>query len=61
MIIPIDVICLPAITTSLIDAGIVKFNRNVSHCSKMLSLVIGTLIILLVVPAWNMALIGEES
>ena len=61
IIIPIVVICVPTTTTSLIDVGIVKFNSNASHCSKILSLVIGTLITLLVVPAWNVALIGVES
>ena len=61
IITPTDAICLPATTTSLIDVGMVKFNPKVSHCSKILSLVIGTLITLLVVPAWNVALIGVES
>ena len=54
-------VCLPVITTSAIGVGIVNLNSNVSHCSKILSLVIGTLIVMLVVPAGNVAFIGAVS
>jgi len=55
------VIFPPAITTSFIDIGIVKFKLNISHCSRILSLITGILIVALLAPARNVALIGVES
>jgi len=60
IIVPIALLILPGTTTSLNDDGIVKVRLNDSGSSIILSLVTGILIVVLVVPAVNVAVIGVE-
>jgi len=51
---------VPGTTDPLSDEGIVKLRSNASGCSAMLSLVTGTLIVVVVAPAGKVAVIGVE-
>ena len=57
---PNDVGMLPLVMMLLNDDGIVKLRLNDSGSSTILSLVTGILIVVLVVPAVNVAVIGVE-
>ena len=50
----------PETTSPLSAGGIVKLRSNVSDCSAILSIVTGTLIVVLLVPAVKVAVIGVE-
>ena len=50
----------PGITSPLSAGGMVKLKSNVSDCSTILSMVIGTLIVVLSSPAGKVAVIGVE-
>ena len=57
---PIAVVVTPGITSSLSAGGMVKLRPNVSDCSTILSIVTGTLIVVVVAPAMKVAVIGVE-
>ena len=58
--VPTADVIVPGTTEPLNDGGIVKLRSNVSGCSAILSLAIGTLMIVVVVPAVKVAMIGLE-
>ena len=58
--VPTADVIVPGTTEPLSDDGIVKLRSNVSGCSAILSLVTGTLIVVVVVPAGKVAVIGLE-
>ena len=60
VMLPVASTIFPGITSSLSDEGIVKLRSNVSGPSATLSLVTGTLTVVLVVPAVKVAVIGVE-
>ena len=60
MITPVAFISFPAITTSLIGAGMVNIRSNSSTASITSSSIIGKLILTIVVPTENVANIGLE-
>ena len=57
---PIAVVILPGTTSPLRENGMVKLRSNVSNCSAILSIVTGTLIVVVVAPAVKVAVIGVE-
>ena len=58
--VPTADVIVPGTTEPFSDDGIVKLRSNVSGFSAMLSLVTGTLIVVVVVPAGKVAVIGLE-
>ena len=60
VITPAALVILLGITWPLSEGGIIKVRSNVSDCSAILSLVIGTLIVVLVELAAKVAVIGVE-
>ena len=59
MMVPLALLIFPG-NTALNDEGIVKLRSNVSDSSAILSLLIGTLIVVLFVPAGKVAVIKVE-
>ena len=57
---PTAVAMFPGTTSPLSAEGIVKLRSNVSDCSAILSIVTGTLIVVVVAPAVKVAVIGVE-
>ena len=57
---PTAVAMFPGTTSPLSAGGIVKLRPNVSDCSAILSIVTGTLIVVVVAPAVKVAVIGVE-
>ena len=58
--VPVAVVILPGTTSPLRKTGIVKERSNVSSGSIIVSIVTGTLTVVLVVPAVKVAVIGVE-
>ena len=58
--VPVAAVILPGTTSPLRNGGMVKLRSNVSDCSAILSIVTGTLTVILLVPAGKVAVIGVE-